>query len=147
MSIFSSNQVLQISGDFDQLKNALDFALKYSGENKNMLPEEIKRGCRLTYQITKNNKYCIGWAFLNRPNEKLPNGWSEYPFKFDVEIVSKIIIQYLNDFPIEKDIWDGGYKKGFLMKVIPETFSDADDIKNAFYGIVSFEPFTCFYSK
>ena len=35
-----------------------------------------------------------------------------------------------------------------VMKNIPETFSDEKNgIKRPFYGIVSFEPFTNFYSK
>lgn len=34
------------------------------------------------------------------------------------------------------------------MRAIPETFSNLDNgIQNPFYGIVSFETFTCFYSK
>ena len=46
------------------------------------------------------------------------------------------------------EYFDGGTNEGFLMKNIPETFSDEQDgIKNPFYGIISFEPFTNFYSK
>ena len=142
--MFSSNQVLQVSGDLDQLETALEFALKYSGEAKNMLQKEIDRGCKLLYQITKDGKYCIGWGF-----EKVPEGWLEYPFKFNIDIVSKIIRQHLEDgYQVEEDDMDGGYEKGFIMKCIKEYFgSEHDEIKNPFYGIVYFEPFTCFYSK
>lgn len=44
--------------------------------------------------------------------------------------------------------FDGTTGKGFVMRVIPETFSDFENgIKNPFNGIVSFKAFTCFYSK
>lgn len=140
--MFATNQILEVSGNLShsgELEAALEFALKYSGENKNMLQSEIDRGCKLVYQITEDGKYCIGWSF-----GEVPSGWSEYPFKFDVEIVSKIIKQYLETFPVEECIWDGSYDKGFIMKCIRTNFST---IKNPFYGIVCFEHYTCFYAK
>ena len=43
------------------------------------------------------------------------------------------------------NIWN---EEDYSWEVIPETFSDErDGIKNPFYGIVSFETFTNFYSK
>ena len=48
--MFSSNQILEVSGrlsDQNELESALEFALKYSGEAKNMRQEEIDRGCKL----------------------------------------------------------------------------------------------------
>lgn len=140
--MFSSNQSLAVSGCLShsgELKTSLEFALKYSGHDKNMLQSEIDRGCKLVYQITEDGKYCIGWGF-----ENVPYGWSEYPFKFDVEIVSKIIEQHLETFPVEEDIWDGSYHKGFIMKCVS---GNCDTIKNVFYCIVYFEPYTCFYAK
>lgn len=144
--MFSSNQILEVSGslsDQNELESALEFALKYSGEAKNMKQEEIDRGCKLLYQITEDGKYCIGWGFKD-----VPEGWIEYPFKFDISIVSRIILQHLESFPVKKDILDGSYQKGFIMKCIEEYLgSKHDGIKNPFYGIVYFEPYTCFYSK
>lgn len=142
--MFSSNQVLQVSGDLEQLETALEFALKYSGHAKNMLQEEIDRGCKLLYQITKDGKYCIGWGF-----EKVPEGWMEYPFKFEVGIVSSIIYQHLEKFEIKKEYGEYScYEKGFIMKCATN-FREAEKagIKDYFYCIVYFEPFTCFYSK
>lgn len=144
--MFASNQILEVSGCLslsNELEAALEFALKYSGHYKNMSQEEIDRGCKLVYQITEDGRYCIGWGF-----ESVPNGWTEYPFKFDIAIVSKFIRQHLEAFPMEKDIWSGAYKKGFIMKCIDECLSsEKDGIKNPFYGIVYFQPYTCFYSK
>lgn len=40
---------------------SLEFALKYSGHDQNMLQTEIDSNCKLVYQITNDGKYCIGW--------------------------------------------------------------------------------------
>ena len=142
----SSNQIIEVSGSLthrNELESALEFALNYSGQAKNMNQLEIDRGCKLLYQVTEDGKYCIGWGF-----DKVPEGWMEYPFKFDIQIVSQIIRQHLADFPVVRDVWDGAYEKGFIMRCIPESLSTEDEgIKNPFYGIVYFKPYTCFYSK
>ncbi len=144
--MFSSNQVLEVSGSLlheNEIESALEFALKYSGEEKNMQPKEIKRGCKLLYQITKDGKYCIGWGF-----ESIPEGWLEYPFKFDIGIVSRIIRKHIYDFPLEVGNLDGNYEKGFIMQCINKCMSaEKDGIKSPDYGIVYFKPYTCFYSK
>ena len=144
--MFSSNQILKVSGCLslpNELEDALEFALKYSGHYKNMSQSEIDRGCKLLYQITEDGKYCIGWGF-----KEIPEGWLEYPFKFDINIVSNIISQHLESFPLEQGIWDGSYEKGFIMECIDECMSfEKDGIQKPFYGIVYFKPYTCFYSK
>ena len=73
--MFSSNQILEVSGSLsnqNELESALEFALKYSGYDKNMSQEEIDRGCKLLYQITEDGKYWIGWGF-----EDVPDVWNE----------------------------------------------------------------------
>ncbi len=144
--MFSSNQILKVSGSLshrNELESALEFALKYSGQANNMQQEEIDRGCKLLYQITEDGKYCIGWGF-----KKIPKGWLEYPFKFDIDIVSRIIRQYIENFQVERETLDGSYEKGFIMQCINTcTSTQKDGIKNPFYGIVYFKPYTCFYSK
>lgn len=144
--MFSSNQILEVSGSLShtlELENALDFALKYSSMSKNMNQKEIDRGCKLLYQITEDGKYCIGWGF-----GEVPDGWCEYPFRFEIGIVSKIIRQHLESFPISKCFCDGAYEKGFVMKCIANSMSYKENgIYNPFYGIVYFKPYTCFYSK
>ena len=135
--MFSSNQKLEISGEFDQLRVALDFAIDYYETQEK----------DLVFQITEDGKYCIGW----KPEEGPTKDWENFQFDYDSEIVAKIIIQFLKkqkckDSPYE--YFDGSTDEGFLMKNIPETFSDEyEGIKNPFYGIVSFETFTSFYSK
>lgn len=134
--MFSSNQVLEVSGNMSQLEMALSFAIRFAGYNRN----------DLVYQITEDGKYCIGWC-----GETLEKGWNRFQFDFDVEIVSKIIVQHLRKLPNGEscyDWMDGSTDEGFLMKNIFETFSDKwEGILNPFYGIVSFESFKNFYSK
>ena len=135
--MFSSNQELTISGSLyneRDLKSSLDFALKLDGI-------DITDGTMI-FQITNDGKYCIGQCW-----NEIPDGWKVYPFDFDTDIVSRIIRQFLEKAPVEEGIFDGSYKKGFLMKVIPDVWDSFGNIKNPFDGIVYFEPFTCFYSK
>lgn len=142
--MFSSNQILEISGDLgdkNDLYNALEFALKLSGNISSFTRKEKPSKC--VYQITEDGRYCIGWAY-----EGIKDGWIEFQFDFDLSIISQIISKHLSKQDIERDIWDGGYNKGFIMKAIPESLgSEYDGIKSPFYGIVEFKPYTCFYSK
>lgn len=144
--MFSSNQIMKISGDFSQLRDALAFALHYEGSDKNMTRSEIERGCKLLYQTTNDGKYCIGWGF-----ESVPNGWNEYQFDFDYDIVSKIIIQFLKKQPnVESgyEDYDGCDGDGFLMRCIDSIpYEEKENIIEDFYGIVCFERYKNFYAK
>ena len=149
--MFSSNQIIEISGEFEQLEAALSFALKMSGHDKNMTRSEIERGCKLTYQISPAGWYCIGWAFKN-----IPNGWNEYPFDFQTDIVSKIIVQYLKKHPPvndgEYEDIDGSSGKGFIMKhneegIYGHMCNAKNNIENPGYCIVYFQPYENYYAK
>ena len=130
--MFSSDQIFEVSGSMDQLEKAIKFAIDMHGIGKS----------GISYQITKNGKYCLGWGDEEE--------WKKYPFDFDVHIVSEIVKQFLEKQDCEDPYaWaDGSSEKGFLMKVIPEVFSDEKDgVKKPFYGIVSIEPYMNFYAK
>ena len=130
--MFSSDQIFEVSGSMDQLEKAIKFAIDMRGISKS----------GISYQITKNGKYCLGWGDEEE--------WKKYPFDFDVHIVSEIVKQFLKKQDCEDPYsWsDGSSEKGFLMKIIPEVFSDEKDgVKKPFYGIVSIEPYMNFYAK
>lgn len=135
--MFSSNQEFKISGDFSQLQAALNFAIDYYEMQEK----------DLVFQTTKDGKYCIGW----KPENDTIKGWQDFQFDYDSNIVSKIIIQFLQKQKYKEspyEYFDGSTDEGFLMKNIPETFADKyKGIQNPFYGIVSFELFINFYSK
>ena len=143
--MFSSNQILEISGCLShsgELCNALEFALKVS-DSWSSFNHITKADIRCVYQITPDGRQCIGKSY-GKPED----GWNEYPVDFDLSIISQIIIKHLEKQTIMYDGGDGSYHKGFLMKAIDESFaSEENGIKNPFYGIVEFTPFTCFYSK
>ena len=131
--MFSSDQIFAVSGDMGQLEAAIKFALDMYDIARN----------HVKYQITRDGKYCLGWG-----DDK--EGWSKYPFDFDVHIVAEIVKQHLKKQDCEDSYaWaDGSSEKGFLMKAIPNLFSDEyEGIKKPFYGIVSIEPYMNFYAK
>lgn len=138
--MFSSNQILQVSGTFSQLLEALKFALALEG---------VSDTDHMAYQITEDGRYCIGRLY-NKPVE----GWTEFTMNgtpdFNIVSVSNIIMNFLANQPHEPyDQDDGGYlKTGFLMKAIPESVNQTEynGIKNPSYGIVEFSQFACFYS-
>ena len=142
--MFSSNQILKVSGSLYHSKElyiALEFALKMSGNINSFTRKDKPSKC--VYQITEDGRYCIGWAY-----EKIKKGWNEFPFEFDLNIISQIVVKHLQKQEIKEDIWDGSYNKGFLMKYVEKDFSDeANGIKEPFYAIVEFCPYTCFYAK
>ena len=145
--MFSSNQILKISGELNNVEKALEFALEYSDNIKDLEKSEKERGCLLVYQITNKGYYCIGWGFKD-----VPKGWSVYPFDFEIDIVSKLIIQQLNklDYSGEYDWCGGSIEHGFLMSSITGMYyKDLEEkgIINPSYGIVIFEPFTNYYAK
>lgn len=140
--MFSSNQVLQVSGCLshkNELKHALEFAVRASGWAEPMT--RAKEPCKCVYQITRDGKYCVGWG-----GER--DGWSEFQFDFDIDIIAQIIIKHLSKQEIIYEDGDGTYSAGFLMTSIPHSFAEEwNCIKKPFYGIVAFEPYTCYYSK
>lgn len=142
--MFSSNQILDITGSLDQIQDALEFAMKYSDHLRGFTDSEIKRGCKIVFQITEDGKYCIGWGF-----GEVPEGWTEYQFKPDISIISAIIAQRMKESPFDEDSCDGSYDYGFRMKAVADSDYHAlsDSIKNLYYCIVYFEPFTTFYHK
>lgn len=144
--MFSSNQILQISGNLAQLESALQFALDYSEQSKHITKSERERGCKVLFQITNDGRYCIGWGFGN-----VPSGWNEYQFDFEVPIVSQIIAQHIRKQPRpenEYDWADGSTSDGFLMKAIKDClYEEREAVINPSYCIVTFEPFINFYAK
>ena len=154
--MFSSNQIIEMSGplyDIEYIKFALKSALVLSG-SEDVLQKVRKRDIKIVYQIGKNNStYCIGWAV-----DDLKDGWNEYPFDFDLDIVARIIQQHVekvfktNKAPINDfGGCDGRTEKGFIMKLAPAAYNDCKDAgivyHSSFFGLVQFLPYWCYYAK
>lgn len=145
--MFSSNQIFKISGALTQesVAKALEFALKLSDDYRSFNRADEPTKC--VYQITKDGRYCIGWSPYSGPTKE---GWCDFPFDFDINIMAAIIVKHLSKQEIDYShgMWDGSYDKGFVIEAIEDYMSDEHDgIINPFYGIVQFKPFTCFYAK
>lgn len=144
--MFSSNQKLKVSGptDIEYIKAALDFVMKYSGQIEHTTISEVDRGCLTVFQITETGSFCIGWGF-----KKVPDDWREFPFKFDSDIVARIIKQHLEERSYAfGDYGDASVREGFLMHAINDRkIIEKHKIKNAGYGIVEFEPYEAVYAK
>lgn len=139
--MFTSNQVLELSGSLDQVQAAIEFAFNYSGYQKSFTRKDSPAKC--TYQITDDGRYCLGWSYGS-----LEKGWNEFPFDFDVGIIALIVKQHLEKQKISYTDYDGSHAKGFLMRAVEDSFSlEEPNIKSPFCGIVEFSPFTCFYAK
>ena len=124
--MFSSNQILEISGclsDAEELKIALEFALSSAGYLK-AFTNVTKADCKCVFQITKDGRYCIGYAY-NKPE----TGWIEYPFDFDLSIIVDKNVSY---FEIEKVIKDANmqYLKSYSLIDVYENEEKLKDKKN-----------------
>lgn len=143
--MFSSNQIIKISGTLEEaeIKRVLDVILDIAGHERSWDGKRID--CHYTYQISTDGAFCIGYRY-NEPHD----GWEDFQFGFDPNIVAKAIKNQLTKlkFPDTWDGWDGSTEKGFLAENIENSFADEKDgIKNPWYGIVKFSPYTCFYHK
>ena len=153
--IFSSNQKFEISGTLKDIKPVLEFVLAVANRwDTTSLAYDFKTGVRrFIYQITPKGDYCIGWYFPNMTS--LPQGWREYDFAFDEEIICKIIAQTMenNIYTAAKDQFsgaDGSSKIGFILTLIDHLADEEETgISNASggMGIAKFSPYWCFYHK
>lgn len=136
--MFASNQEFKISGEFEDLSMALKFALELSNVEGICLRE--KRPCKVCFQIFKNNEFCIG-KYL----DKKYDGWNDFSFDYDVELLALSIIQFLKKQEVETFDGDGTDSKGFLLENI--SYKDSDNIKNHWVGDIKFSVFNNYYAK
>lgn len=144
--MFSSNQVLEISGDMRQLEAAIEFAMRYSDQNECFMRREKPAKC--VYQISDDGRYCIGWALHD---EVPPDGWSEYPFDYDPKIIGPVVRQWIEKAPRpfdENAELDGSHHIGFLLQESGGSrWAEQERIKNGWRCIITIRPFWCFYAK
>lgn len=144
--MFSSNQVLEISGGMDQIEAAIGFALKYSGHTQCFT--RIEQPSRCVFQTTADGRYCIGWALRK---EETPEGWAEFPFDYDAAIIARIVRQWLEKTPLphnDNECYDGTSKLGFLLQESGGCrWKERERIKTGSRCIVTIRPYWCFYAK
>lgn len=142
--MFSSNQLLEISGDLDHendLRDAIEFVLKKSGWYECFTRREEPVSC--AFQITETGAFCIGTGSFRGEKEK---DWTDFQFDFDVDIIAKIVEQHLRkqDTPNEFFGGDGSSSKGFLISQIDY---QTESVNNFSRGIIIIHPYRCYYAK
>lgn len=155
--MFSSNQCFQISGTLDKLSAVIDFAVRL--DDKLEMLTRNDRKVHIAYQITNNGLYCLGTGGIEgHPQFGKPNdGWTEFPFDYDPDILAGIIRQWIEKQPrpdSEYDDFDGGTGLGFLCF---EPWNDvrhgntddrpSEHIRNIHDCIVCFKPYVNYYAK
>ena len=136
--MFSSNQIFEVSGDIrheNDLRDALEYALKKSGWYECFTKKVKPTKC--TFQVSENGGYGIGWCSDG-------DGWTEYQFDFDVDIISKIIEQHLEKQNVDRFGGDGTNSKGFVIKHMKRS---EDGFASPQYGIIVIYPYNCYYAK
>ena len=138
--MFSSNQVLKISGDLNHdkdLRDAIEFALKKSDWHKCFTRNEKPTKC--VFQISDNGDFCIGWG-------NAEYGWSEFQFDYDIDIISKIAEQHLRKQSVSGFGGGGTNSHGFLMECIDYDTNGINE--NGIYkGIIIIKSYNCYYAK
>ena len=143
--MFSSNQIFDISGEFEQLAPTLEFALE-ADDNWDCLHRK-EDPAHFYYQIGEDGTFFIHIGFPKYAHPE--DGWKEYPFRFDLKIISLIIQQHLENLEVPND-WadvDGFYKKGFLLKNGAGRESSDDWEEWDEWCDLSIRPFWCCYAK
>ena len=160
--MFSSNQILEISGeihDTKALEKAIDYA--FSLENGKMKPFQ-----KVIVQQTAHGAYCLGTYF-----EKIVYGILADRVgavkscliylgitiaaclmlmtltKIPAGIIAAVVKQFLDQQTVFEGPYDGSYEKGFLLKAVNDDDYSNDEILNPQYAICSIWPFTNFYAK
>lgn len=134
--MFSSNQVLQISGELDaaSVERALKFCLDVAGVYHQTL----------VWQALDSGEFCIGVQYAG--DLSVPEGWNCFPISDDFDIAALTITKFLERQKFPRDCGgDGSNDKGFLVKQI--TYEDSGHIKNWMRGVIKFSPYTNFYHK
>lgn len=147
--MFSSNQVLSISGGHeDELNKALEFALTYTDDYSHGRFKSKK--ARFLYQTSSAGEYLIRIGYGD--DRTWENGWKEYDFDFDVDIIAKIIMGFLvkQDYPPYGAFGDGSLHKGFIIRSAEELWDErsrtiSDDILRETDLVIS--PYWAFYHK
>lgn len=111
---------------------------------------EIDGTCKIVtpkfiYQITEDGAICLGW----KP-EKVPKEWLEFKYAYDLEEIASVIYEQLSKHPIKDGCCFDKHEAGFRVRMFPEVGKAVplwDNVKNPYYCLVVFEPYTCTVCK
>lgn len=156
--MYSSNQRLDITCDFKQFPATLDFVVRLSGDHE-CLTRQNQR-VKLAFRTTDNGLYFLALGSMpanpTRPGSgiKCKEGWTDFPFDYDPEIVARIIQQWAEAQPeVECEDTDGSIERG--IRIFHPNSLPAEDIRellrnyniNLLHVLAIFKPFMLTYDK
>lgn len=144
-SMLSSNQVLDISCAFNALPHVIDFAFGLAGEKRSMTTG-LRPVRRPAWKVTNSGLYCLGSRFIH------DNTWQEYPFNYDPQILSDIVIQWLKKQPEpDNSNTDGIQDIGARVRGYASVFHDdpdkAREVQTPLNCVICIQPYALGYDK
>lgn len=121
--MYHSNQILDVTCEPKDLDQVIAFAVGLYTENAHLFTRLDGR-MKMAWSEPVPGAYALGTGSM-KPYEAGPNkgyghgapeGWTDYPFDYDPEIVSKITAQWLEKNPpkdAERPLIDGSTHPGF----------------------------------
>ena len=134
--MFSSNQIMKISADKEQLESVVLFAIKMS-ENKG----------NFCYQVVDGNRFALGYYY-----DKPPVGWSAFPTSTpSVKTIASTIedvVKYPQGFS-GTYYGDGTYQEGYLLSCGSGCMAEVEEtgVMNPMYCIFVVDFFQNYYAK
>lgn len=128
--MFTTNQIMNISGTLDKLAPAIDFALRMSGHAND-----------IAWQVS-GNTFVIGYT-AGRQTE----GWNQYNHGTSTKKIAKDICRFLKEQelkPLPQHDKDTYWDRGFLMTLVDDS-GEKPPVTNGEYALVRFEPYDCYY--
>lgn len=105
--MYASNQILDITCEPRDMPLVLDFAIRFYGQN---IFTRTDGRIKMAWSEPMAGTYALGLGtmepYKSGPNKgwaRTPgNGWTDYPFDYDPEIVARIAAQWLEKHPPDR---------------------------------------------
>lgn len=136
--MFSSNQKLDITCETRDLASVIDFCTKLYADSCQMFTRSNGR-VKIAFSEPMTGVYAIGTGsmapYTTGPNKCVghdcPDGWTDYPFDHDPEIIAKIIAQWLGKNPpldTDKPLTDGTLRPGLRIRNLNDAYDILGDL-------------------
>lgn len=158
--MFSSNQIFDVTCDFRDLARVIDFGVSLADDRECLTRRD---GTVMpAFQITETGLYCFGRGTMKSipPSQRYPcghrghdasEGWTDFPFKYDPEIIAKIVTQWVKEQPEPPHTMTDGSEEIGVRVMCKESVPDNGEIymgiKNPFSTILVFQPYRQCYDK
>lgn len=157
--MYSSNQILDISVETQDLVQVLDFAIKLY-DSTGMFTRQNGR-VKMAFSEPISGVYAIGVGsmepYSSGPNKgwssPAPKGWTDYPFDYDPAIIAPIISQWVNRQPAPpEEMTDGTLRTGIRVRSLHSAIDELPALRDVqgwgkLACILCFTPVAVTYDK